>query len=56
MNEFDEKISEEVVDVTGAILTPGNPEQCQGNGEHKDFDCCCDECDWEMLCFPEYNL
>ena len=55
MNEFEENIPEEAIDVTGAILTPGKPEKCQGNGEHKGFDCCCDECDWFLLCFPEYD-
>ncbi|MBP9989701.1 MAG: hypothetical protein KBT46_09430 [Ruminococcus sp.] len=54
MNEFEENIPKTVTDVTGAVLTPGNPEKCQGNGEHKDFECCCDECDWFLLCFSEY--
>ena len=55
MSKFEEKIPEKITDITGAILTPGKPEKCQGNGEHKDFECCCDECDWFLLCFPEYD-
>lgn len=42
-------------DATGAILTPGFPERCQGNGEHPDFEICCDECDYYLACFPEYQ-
>lgn len=55
MNEFEETVPEKVTDVTGAVLTPGKPAQCQGNGEDEEFECCCDECDWLMLCFPEYD-
>ena len=42
-----------LIDVTGAELKPGDPENCQGNGEHPDFECCCDECDYYLACFPE---
>ena len=28
---------------------------CFGNGEYE-FECCCDECDYYLLCFPEFNL
>ena len=38
------------VDPSGAVLRPGRPNRCQGNGRHPDFECCCDECDWLMLC------
>jgi hypothetical protein len=41
-------------DVTGVKLTPGNPGVCLGNGEN-DFECCCDECDFYLLCFPEFD-
>lgn len=49
-----------ITDVTGVPLTPGNEgEYCLGNGKHKDvfgdlIDCCCDECDWFLECFPKY--
>lgn len=55
MSKSEKKIPEKVTDVTGAILTPAKPEKCQGNGEYKGFECCCDECNWFMLCFPEYG-
>lgn len=44
-----------IFDVTGAELVPGEPERCQGNGEHSVFECCCDECDYYLACFPEYQ-
>ncbi len=50
-----------VVDVTGTILTPcDNGEGCKGNGEHKNLfgkpiECCCDECDYYLLCFKQYS-
>ena len=47
---------EKIIDQwTGAELKPGDPEACQGNGQHEGFECCCDECDYLQLCFPEEN-
>ena len=48
-------MEEKIIDVTGVELTPGNPDECLGNGEHFDkygnpIECCCDECDYLMLC------
>ena len=43
---------EKIIDVTGVELTPGNPTVCLGNGE-QGFECCCDECDYFLLCYPE---
>ena len=42
------------------ILSPGDPDRCKGNGEAVDdngkpIECCCDECDHFLLCFPEYK-
>ncbi len=42
------------------ILSPGDPDRCKGNGEAVDdngkpVECCCDECDHFLLCFPEYK-
>ena len=48
-------IEEKVIDITGVELTPGKPDVCLGNGE-KGFECCCDECDYFLLCFPEFDL
>lgn len=43
----------QIKDITGAILSPGNPDKCQGNGDNKTFGCCCDECDYFLLCYPQ---
>ena len=42
-------------DVTGAILTPGFPEKCQGNGEDPRFEICCDECDYMLCCLNSHD-
>ena len=49
-----------IIDVTGTPLIPGDQGRlCPGNGETTDQDgdpteCCCDECDYMLACFPEY--
>ena len=43
------------IDHTKVELSPGKPSVCLGNGE-QEFECCCDECDYYLLCFPEYDL
>ena len=45
-------IPKKITDVTGVELTPGKPDVCLGNGE-LGSECCCDECDCYLLCFPE---
>ena len=47
-------IQEKIVDITGIELMPGKPTACFGNGE-QGFECCCDECNYYLLCFPESN-
>jgi len=47
-------IQKKVIDITGVELTPGDPTVCLGNGE-QGFECCCDECDFYLLCFPEFD-
>ena len=42
------------IDIAGVELTPGEPAVCLGNGE-QDYECCCDECDYYLLCFPEFD-
>ena len=49
-----ENIPKKVNDITGVELTPGEPTACLGNGE-QGFECCCDECDYYLLCFPEFD-
>jgi len=44
-----------IVDITGVELKPGESAVCLGNGE-QGFECCCDECDFYLLCFPEIDL
>ena len=51
MSENNQK---KVIDVTGIELMPGEPSVCLGNGE-QGFECCCDECDYYFVCFPEFN-
>ena len=48
-------IQKRVIDITGVELMPGEPTVCLGNGE-QGFECCCDECDYYLLCFPEFDL
>ena len=48
-----------IIDITGTELKPGDPNSCKGNGKTKDetgkiIECCCDECDYFLSCFPEY--
>ncbi len=52
--------NEKIFDVTGVELTPGNMAACLGNGEYLDKDgnpieCCCDECDYLILCLENNN-
>lgn len=46
---------EKIIDVSGAVLKPGAPDQCQGNGKTEGFECCCDECDYFLDCYPKYK-
>ncbi|MBQ8372242.1 MAG: hypothetical protein IJX38_04840 [Clostridia bacterium] len=49
------KLQDRIIDIaTGVELTPGEPDDCLGNGEHG-FECCCDECDYYLLCFSEVD-
>ena len=47
-------IFKKVIDITGIELMPGEPTVCLGNGEHA-FECCCDECDYFLRCFPGFD-
>lgn len=37
---------------TGTPIIPGKLEECFGNGRYDDFECCCDNCDHFLKCFP----
>ena len=45
---------QKVIDISLVELTPGEAEICLGNGRHG-FECCCDECDYYLVCFPEVD-
>ena len=49
-----ENTTKRVIDITNVELMPGEPTVCLGNGE-QGFECCCDECDYYLLCFPEFD-
>ncbi|MBR2292756.1 MAG: hypothetical protein IKA44_00415 [Clostridia bacterium] len=56
MGEYMNKnIQEKSIDITGIELAQGKPTVCLGNGE-QGFECCCDECDYFLLCFPEFDI
>lgn len=49
-------MSKKIIDVSGITLTPSfQGSKCLGNGEHKGYECCCDECDYYLECFPQYK-
>ena len=52
---MDKNIPKKVIDIAGIELTPREPSVCLGNRE-EGFECCCDECDYFLLCFPEFDI
>ena len=49
-------MAKKLFDVTGVPLTPSfQGKKCLGNGEHKEYECCCEECDYYLGCFPQFN-
>ena len=48
------EIPKKITDISRVELTPKEPDICLGNGE-QGFECCCDECDYYLLCFPEFK-
>ena len=47
-------IPKRVTDITDVQPAPGEPAVCLGNGE-QGVECCCDECDYYLLCYPEFE-
>ncbi len=46
----------DMIDPTGILLTPSfHGEDCLGNGDHPEYECCCDECDYYLDCFPDWD-
>ncbi len=38
------------------ILTPSyHGELCRHNGENPDYEIACDECDYYLVCFPDWK-
>ena len=42
-------------DISGTLICPGHPKLCLGSGDFPGFECCCDECDYYLECFPEWE-
>ena len=41
---------------TKITLSPSfHGENCLGNGQHPGYECCCDECDYYLACFPDWD-
>mgnify|MGYP006967366314 FL=1 len=41
---------------TGVELRPSfHGKDCPGNGERPGIECCCDECDHFLTCFPDWH-
>ena len=38
------------------LFRPGNHgANCPYNGEHEDYEFACDECDYYLVCFPDWR-
>ena len=56
IGEFMSKnIKKKSIDISLVELAPEDPKSCLGNGK-QGFECCCDECDYFLLCFPEFDI
>ena len=43
---------EKIIDITGTPLKPSEQgKDCPGNGKNPLYECCCDECDYFLVCF-----
>ena len=46
----------QIIDVTGTPLAPSRQgRKCLGNGEHSEYECCCDEYEYYLYCLPQYD-
>lgn len=51
-----------IIDGKEIVLAPSNQgRECIGDGEHTDengnlIECCCDECNYYLECFPQYMV
>lgn len=47
---------DDLIDPTGTPLTPSwHGIECLGNGDWPGYECCCDECDYYLVCFPDWR-
>ena len=45
-----------VLNVAGIPLNPSyHGTHCPGNGEDPEVECCCDECNYFLICFPDWE-
>lgn len=44
-----------VLDPTGTVLSPGDPQGCLGGENHPEHPLCCDNCDHFLKCYPEHQ-
>ena len=52
---MNKNIQKKITDIIGVELFPEKPSACLGNGK-QGFECCCDERDCYLLCFPEFDV
>ncbi len=46
----------QIIDSTGTLLTPSRQGyKCYGNGKYPQYEFCCDECDYYLYCFPQFD-
>lgn len=52
------RLGEKDVDTcTGIRFCPSfHGRDCPGNGQQQGMECCCDECDYYLICFPEMDV
>lgn len=49
-------MKKKIIDITGTPLTPSiQGWRCLGNGNHKEYEICCENCDYFLKCFPQYD-
>ena len=45
-----------MLDPSGVLLAPGfHGENCAGSVNTSEHECCCDECDFYLLCFTDWR-
>ena len=54
---FDWEREDTIDPSTGILLIPGfHGDGCPGSGEIPGYECCCDECDYFLICFRELDF